>query len=294
MDLAVAAWLLALLPLSWLAPQRWWTPVCVGVGRVIERLDPRGTATRVEQVSRRRGDHGGLPAPQDIVTGSRAARMERNLQYLRESRPGGWDTRVELSGGEHIDHALADGKGCILWVGPMMYAYLVAKKGLYAAGYSAIHLSHVGHGVSQTRLGHRLNVLRTRPENRYLAERLVMTDGSELKRTRDLYGRLQANVLVSITAEPRWGARMVAAPFLGGEIHLPTGAPSLSLATGATLLPTFAYKRTYDRFEVIIEPALTATRSEDRHAAVDDLVRRYTQRVEQYVTEFPDQYAEWW
>ena len=220
--------------------------------------------------------------------------MERHLQYLREFRPGGWNPRIELTGGEHIDRALKGGMGCILWVAPLLYANLVAKKGLHEVGYAVTHLSHADHGVSGSRLGYPLDAVRTRPEERCLAERLVMSDGAELKRTRDLYDRLRANALISITAETKWGARMVASPFLGGELRLPTGAPSLSLATGAQLLPAFAIKHTHDHFEVIIEPALTATRSDDRHAAVDDLVHRYTQRVEQYVTEFPDQYAEWW
>jgi lauroyl/myristoyl acyltransferase len=245
-------------------------------------------------VRQRYGDCAGLPVPDVTVAHSRAGRMERHLQYLRELRPGGWNPRIELTGGEHIDRALESGSGCIVWVAPMMYAFLVAKKGLSAAGYSLTHLSHTDHGVSQSRVGRRLNAVRTVPEERYLAERLVMTDGSELRCTRQLYDRLRANAVVSITAETTWGARQVTAPFLGGTMRLPTGAPSLSLASGATLLPAFVVKRTHDRFEVIIEPALTAPPSSSRHEAVDEMVRRYVETIEQYVTRHPDQYANWW
>jgi lauroyl/myristoyl acyltransferase len=87
---------------------------------------------------------------------------------------------------------------------------------------------------------------------------------------------------------------MVAVPFLDGVLRLPTGAPSLALATSATLLPVFALKHTHDRFEVIVEPELKATRSDDRHAAVDELVERYVERIEDYVVAHPDQYANWW
>jgi len=283
-----------LLPLAWLASPRSWAPVCVSLGNVVARLTPRGTAGRIEQVRQRCAGRDDLPPPHIIVTRARAGRIERHLQYLREFRPGGWDPRIELTGAEHIDEALEQGKGGILWVAPMMSAFLVVKKGLSAAGYSLTHLSHEDHGLSQTRMGRPLSALRTKPEERYLAERLVMTDGSELKRTRDLYARLRANTLVSITAETTWGARTVTGPFLGGTISLPTGAPSLSLASGAALLPTFAVRHAHDHFEVIIEPTLAAGPSDGRHEAVDDLARNYIRRIDHHVTRHPEQYEKWW
>lgn len=293
-DPAVVAWLATLLPLSWLTPQRLWTPLCVLAGRAMTRLAPGPTASRIETVRQRCGDRDGLPAPDVTVAHSRAGRMERHLEYLREFRPGGWNPRIELTGREHIDRALESGTGCIVWVGPMMYAFLVAKKGLHGAGYSLTHLSHTDHGVSESRLGRRMNAIRTIPEERYLAERLVMTDGSELRRTRELYDRLRANALVSITAETTLGARQVTGPFLGGTMRLATGAPSLSLASGAVVLPTFVIKRAHDHFEVIVEPPLAAPPSSSRHEAVDAMVRRYIERIEHHVTRHPEQYANWW
>lgn len=293
-DVAIAATLASLLPLSWLAPERLWAPLCFEASRAAMRLAPRRTAVRIRAVRQRCGERDGLPAPETTVARSSAARMERHLQYLRELRPGGWNPRIELIGGEHIDRALASGTGGIVWVAPMMYAFLVAKKAISAAGYSLTHLSHRDHGLSQTRLGRRLNAVRTIPERRNVAERLVMVDGSELRCTRELYDRLRANALVSITAETMWGARQVTGPFLGGTMRLPTGAPSLSLASGAALLPTFVAKRTHAHFDVIIEPPLAAPSSSGRHAAVDEMVRRYIERIEHHVTEHPDQYANWW
>jgi predicted LPLAT superfamily acyltransferase len=258
-------------------------------------LAPRGTATRAAEVRQRCGDCQGLPAPELMVARSRARRMERHLQYLRELRPGGWDPHIELIGDEHISQALASGTGCILWVAPMMFAFLVAKKGLSAAGYCLTHLSHIEHAVSHdTRLAHSLSAFRIIPEDRYLAQRVLMTDGSELRSARQLYERLQGNALVSITAETEWGARQVTAPFLGRTMRLPTGAPSLALASGAALLPVFAVKQAPDRFEVLIEPALVPSSSPSRHEAVDELVRRYVARIEHHVMRHPDQYANWW
>lgn len=290
----MAARVALLLPLAWLAPSRWWAPTCVLLSETAARLAPRGTSRRIEQVRERCGARDDLPAPRFIVTHTSAARIERHLQYLRELRPGGWHPRIELTGAEHIDAALAKGRGCILWVAPTMHAFLVVKKSLSSAGYALTHLSHIEHGLSQTRLGKPLSALRTRPEERYLAERLVMTDGAELQRTRDLYARLRANSLVSITAETTWGARMVSGGFLGGTISLPSGAPSLSLASGAALLPTFAIRHTHDHFEVIIEPALAAGPTVDRHAAVDGLAHDYIARIDHYVSMYPEQYAQWW
>lgn len=293
-DVVIAAWLLTLLPVAWLVPQRLWTPSCLVASSTMMRLTPRSTAARITRVQQRYGDTEYLPSPARTVAHSRAGRMERHLQYLREFRPGGWHPRIELTGGDHIDRALEADRGCIVWVAPMMYAFLVLKKGLHGAGYSLTHLSHVEHGVSESRWGQRLNGIRTIPEERYLTERLVLTDGSELRRTRQLYDRLRANALVSITAETPWGARQVEGPFMGGMMRLPTGAPSLAMASGAALLPAFAIKRAPAHFEVIIEPALTAPPSRSRHESVDEMVRRFIARIEYHVTRHPEQYANWW
>ena len=293
-DLVIAAWLGLLLPLAWLAPARMWSPASGSLTSVVERLTPRGTAARIDSTRRRCGDRTDLPAPSEIVARTMARRVERHLHYLRELRPGGWHPRITLTGGGNIDRALEQERGCILWVAPMLFSHLVTKKGLHEAGYAVTHLSHANHGVSQSRLGYRLNVVTTRPEERYLAERLVMTDGDELRRTRQLYDRLGENALVSIMAATEFGARMVTCPFLCGEVRLPTGAPSLSLATDATLLPVLALRHDDDRFEVIVEPPLTATPGDDRHAVVDDLVQQYVRRVEIHVIRHPEQYTEWW
>jgi len=291
-DVALAIWLGLLLPLSWLVPPRLWTPICSAISRAVVRLNRRASEARVENARHIFGDCDDVPTPREIVVRSSAGRVERQLQYLRELRPGGWNAHIELTGGEHIDWALAQEAGCIIWVGPTLAGYLVTKKGLYGAGYRVTHLSRMDHGGSESLLGRQLNTIRVRPEARYLAERVVMGDGDELRRTRDLYDRLRANALVSITAVNRFGARMVTSSFLGGEWRLPTGAASLSLATGATLLPTIAVRHSYDHFEVIVEPPLTADPSSDRHAAVDELVHRYVKRMEPYAAVHPEQYDE--
>ena len=296
-DAAISAWLLLLVPISWLAPQRLWTPLSVLISTVVVRLTPRRSASAIDVVRRTCAGQHGLPAPRAIVTNVTAGHVEQHIQFLRESRPGGWKPQIELIGREYIDRALESGKGCIVWVAPMLYSHLVAKKGLHGAGYSATHLSDVDHGWSGSRLARRLTRVRTSAEERYVAERLVMTDGSELKYTRRLYVRLRANSLVSITGtESRadMRARSATGPFLASTMRMATGAPSLALASGASLLPVFVVKRDYDRFEVVVEPELTRSRTGDRHEAVDELVRGYIERIEHYVLEYPHLYADWW
>ena len=261
------------------------------------RLTPRRSLSAIDVVQRTRAGHHELPTSRAIVTNVTAGHVEQHIQFLREFRPGGWKPQIELTGREHIDRALESGKGCIVWVAPMLYSHLVAKKGLHGSGYSVTHLSDVDHGWSGSRLARGLNRVRTSAEERYVAERLVMTDGSELRYTRQLYVRLRANSLVSITgtessAEMR--ARSATGPFLASTMRMATGAPSLALASGASLLPVFVLKRDYDRFEVVVEPELTRSRTGDRHEAVDELVRGYIERIEQYVVKYPHLYADWW
>lgn len=292
------AWQMILLPPSWLIPQRLWTPFSVLVATVVMRLLSRSTAARIDVVRRTCEGHPGLPSPRALVTRAMAGHVEQHLQYLRELRPGGWKPRVELTGYEHIDRALEGRKGAIVWIAPTLYSHLVSKKGLHAAGYAVTHLSHVTHGGSTgSKLGHHLNPFRGMADARYLEERMVMTDGTELRRTRELFDRLRANSLVSITAiefGPDRGARVVDGPFLSGEIRLPTGAPSLALASGAPLLPLFVLRRAYDRFEVVVEPPLAPSSSSDRHEAVDALVHEFMERIEHHSLEHPELYSHWY
>ena len=122
------------------------------------------------------------------------------------------------------------------------------------AGYHVSHLSRPTHGFSSTPFGVEvLNPIRLRLENRYLGERILIPAAGSLGYLRTLERRLHRNGLVSIRSGDH-GHQTRALPLLQGGLRLATGAPSLAIATQATLLPVFL-RRDRHTFEVVVEKA---------------------------------------
>ena len=120
------------------------------------------------------------PRPAAIGKGLQRNHRLNQLCFVASWRPGGWSPQITVTGTEHLHVALAAGRGAVLWVAPFVFAPLVAKRGLHQAGFSVHHLSRPSHGFSSTRLGMAvLNPIRTRIEDRYLAERITIPRSGE-------------------------------------------------------------------------------------------------------------------
>jgi hypothetical protein len=213
--------------------------------------------------------------------------VEQHLQVLREYHPAGWSPRLRVVGREHLDGALAAGRGAVLWVAPFTFNSLVVKKAIKEAGFDLFFLSTPGHGYSLTRFGRRwLNPVRVRCEDRYLAERVLMQDGAELQALRRLERLLRDNRLVAIACRAT-GRRQVRVTIERGRLPLATGAPSLALSAGAPLLPVFVLRKGLDAFDVVVEAPLVASDRTSRHAAVDELARGFGARMEAHLRSAP-------
>jgi lauroyl/myristoyl acyltransferase len=286
-DLAMLAKLPLAALVAWTLPEPAWDRVAAAAAATSRRKAAR-ILPHLEAFAR--GTELGAPVEAVVRGHARNVRLLQ-AQYLRCHRPRGWRPDVRLEGREHLDRALAAGHGAIVWVVPFVFALLVTKMALHAAGYGLVHLSRAEHGGSPTRFGVRvLNPVRVRAENRYLAERVVIGEGCPLgEAMRTLARRLAANRVVSITVGAQ-GAKTRAAPFLGGELRVATGAPSLALRTGAPLLPVFTVREGPGRFLTAIEPPLRADPGLGRERATQDLVADLVARTEGRARRWPDQF----
>ena len=283
-DVAIPAWTTAdtdvllrlpvALALAWCCPESAWERVAAGIAR--HRLAWRKTS--IEQpASRLAATLGDLLSPAEIARAQKrqiAAKMLRQLQFLRCHRPGGWHPEVRLLGREHLEAALAGGRGAILWVGPFAFASLVTKMTLHRHGVRLYHLSRWFHGTSRSRWGVALlNPIQRRVEDRYLKERVTITRGqSPLAAMRRLRKCLARNETVSITIGSL-ASGIVRVPFLRGELALATGPIRLAAASGAPLLPVFTVQEDDAghglAFTTAIEPPLPTQGRSDS----DDLLR---------------------
>lgn len=213
------------------------------------------------------------------------------FQVLKCYRPDGWEPAVRIAGFEHVQAALAAGRGVVLWVSHAFHGHLGAKIGFHRAGLKVVHLSTPAHGFSATRFGVRyLNRIQTRIEDRYIGERVLLPLQGQNAALQILAKRLKANKVVSITGQ-RGTGRTVEARFLDGTLSLAPGAPALAQMTGAKLLPVFAFRAADGVVDVTVEPEimLEGARAEANAAAV----QAFAARSEPHALRHPGQWLSW-
>jgi lauroyl/myristoyl acyltransferase len=231
------------LALAWIGPENTWERIATGIAR---RRLARRTHAAESPARRLAATIGDLLPPAEIARAQEqqaTAKILRQVQFLRCHRPGGWFPEARLVGREHLQGALAGGRGAILWVAPFAFASLVAKLALHQHGVAVCHLSRWFHGVSRSRWGVALlNPIQRRAEDLYLKERITIARGQlPLAAMRRLRERLTRNETVSITVG-HLAAGTVRVPFLKGELELATGPMRLAAATGAPILPVFTIR----------------------------------------------------
>lgn len=279
--------------ISWFLPEPRWLGFCRAVGRFNLPMMTSDVEATLGAIGAALGERDVGATPTAIAERAAAEELLGTLQLLRDYRPGGWRPETRVEGAGHIDAALAQGHGAILWVGQFVHGKLGAKIALHRAGYAVSHLSHLRHGFSPTRFGrHVLNAVRRAVEDRYLGERVLLSDRGAGPALDVLKRRLADNRIVTITVGAQ-AARPVTARFMAGEIRVAPGAPVLAYQTGASLLPVFPLREASGRITAVVGPPVVIDFSTDRTTAVAEAVRDYAARLEDVVADNPSQWLGW-
>ncbi len=108
----------------------------------------------------------------------RTCNREALLQILGLNGPWrSWRPEICLHGEAQLRRALDDGKGAILWDTDFSYSSLIRKIALHRAGYRVAWLTRPNHGnimFGSSSDIHILNLLWSRVEDRFIAERVVI------------------------------------------------------------------------------------------------------------------------
>ncbi len=286
-DLKKALMFLGGLPVAWLVPPKWWpAPASLAARLPLLRARPR---RRLQPgLVRLLGK-----TETEALARLQSAYFQDCLSTLRAWRPWPAGIEVRLNGREHIDGALKQGKGLIVWVAQLTCAPIVAKMALHQAGFEVTHLSRPSHRFSATRLGIRvLNPIQTRVEARYLHDRVNLQGDSFTGALLRVRRTLAANGVMSITAGGPADEK-VAVPFMGGELTLPAGALHLSLITGAPVVPLYVLPEGPTTFEARLETALPLDTVIDRDAAYRAAATEFAWHLERVLESRPDTWAGW-
>ncbi|HZS79662.1 MAG TPA: lysophospholipid acyltransferase family protein [Ktedonobacteraceae bacterium] len=184
-----------------------------------------------------------------------------------------------IEGIEHLEAALAQGKGVILFsahFGPFDYiAQWFAAKG-YSITIPVEHLQ------DERMLA---LVLKLR---RALGVQFTPLGGSAPLRT--MISALRKNQLVVLTTDRGVQGEYVEVPFFGAPARLPAGAVTLAQRTGAILLGAFGWRESSTRYGGRFIPVTLALPEEER-ANSELLQRKIVEAMEEVIRTRPDQWA---
>jgi lauroyl/myristoyl acyltransferase len=199
-------------------------------------------------------------------------RMVLDFLLMGSLTPNELIQRTTVNGLEHLEAALARGRGVILAL-PHMGSW--DNTGSYggAAGYPITAVTgqfpgSLNDAVKQTRERYGLQVLLVgRPAVREIIE------------------ALKANRMVGLVCDQEEGPG-VDVTFFGRRAVVPAGAAALALKTGAALMPGYQRMTASGRHHIHLEAALSLTDGETK----ESLMQRIVHRFEEFIRERPDQW----
>ncbi len=218
--------------------------------------------------------------------------MYRTLDELLLLRPS--STRMlrcnGIDGFEHLEEAIARGKGVILLVGHFC-ANRVAVRYLAAQGHPALSV----HNQSPAnRAGGRFGKRFLQPRAVQLQERAnpdqvyIQDPDCVLKIMR----RLRAGGLAVVQVDGRGGKKVIEYPFLGVPWRVPSGVYEIVRVTGCAVVPMLALGRS-SGFRIRFDPMLPVDHAASRETFVSANLPTFLSVVEKQIVENPQEWRLW-
>jgi KDO2-lipid IV(A) lauroyltransferase len=187
---------------------------------------------------------------------------------------------IQIHGIEHLEKALAHGKGVLAFsahlgnftlIGLKMAAagypfHMLVKDPRYPAVAEAFHMLQKGQGG---------NFIYVEPWEKAL---------------RQILSRLRKSEIVCILADEKKSKTGVLVDFFGHPAPTAPGPAVLALRTGAPLVPIFIVRRDDGLQHLYIEPQLELSLTGDRSLDIPAVVSAYTKVIEYYIRMYPDQW----
>jgi KDO2-lipid IV(A) lauroyltransferase len=190
---------------------------------------------------------------------------------------------VRVEGREHLDAALARGKGVVA-VSIHLGNFAIIGTWMSEAGYEFYFLTRYPH---DPRIVRRFVHLRQ--------HRLKMGAIRDRPRRACINGLMRAferNAIVFIQLDQHGGETSVEVPFFGRPFDAFTGPVALALKTGAAVVPMYIYRERGIKHRLVIEPEFDLTRTGDKRADVAANLGRLMEHFEGWIRRHPDQW--WW
>ncbi|HID86389.1 MAG TPA: hypothetical protein EYP55_03300 [Anaerolineae bacterium] len=192
--------------------------------------------------------------------------------------PADLEKRLTVHGLEHIDQALAAGRGVILVSGHFGNFDVVAQILAFRSYKVIIVAEH----------------LQPEPLYQYVCRlrasqglQLIPVDGS----LKAIFKALRRNELVALAADRDVTESGIVVDFFGAPARLPDGYAQLARRTGARIVVGFSVRRPDNTFFAYAEPPLEVEMTDDRQRDVRVTVERVVALMERYLREHPEQWV---
>lgn len=196
-----------------------------------------------------------------------------------DANPQELEARTSYEGLDHIDAALAAGKGAILAI-PHLGSWDLAGAWLVAS--AGFPLSVVVEPVRPPRLFE------------WFVERRKALGLEVVPLGPDAAGRvamrLKANGVVALLCDRDLAGSGVEVELFGETTTLPAGPATLAFRTGAALLPVALYQRPAGRIQVLIRPPIDVQREGKLRADVTRITQALAHQLEQLIRAEPEQW----
>lgn len=191
-----------------------------------------------------------------------------------------FETNLAMFGLEHVEKALADGKGCIT-----SSAHL-ANWELGAAGLSIMGGKKLTVSVAMHRYGKINNLFMRERESMGLRVADMEKDAARV-----MLRALRRNEVVGVMGDRDPTEQGVVIEFFGRPCRFPQGPARLSLATGAPVIPAFCLRRSNDSFSMVFLPPIPIPEEGTRDEKVKEMTQMFADIIANTIRVHPEQWA---
>ncbi len=199
-------------------------------------------------------------------------RMLMDFLLMATLTPAELIERTSVDGRDHLDAALAHGRGVIM-AAPHMGSWDMAGSYAGALGYQIAAVAE--------RFPGSLNEAVVRARQRFGLQVILMGRSA----VRAITQALQANHMVALLCDLEQGPG-VEVRFFGHRAIVPGGPAALALKTGAAVMPAYQYGTAPGRQHIHLDPALSWPEGETK----ETLSQRIITRFEDFIRDRPDQW----
>ncbi len=192
---------------------------------------------------------------------------------------------ITIEGREHIESALAKGKGAIILLSHFG-SYLMV---LPALGFSGYRINQIG-GSPDLRHHRQIHkrIFESREKECSSLPVNFMRSDTDVKA---VIRALQRNELVAIAFDGREGKDWVEVPFLGRTAYVGQGPVRFAAMTGAAILPTFIVRNKDNSQRLIIEKPFDLERFDDKSRTVAVNLQKISAIFANYIQKYPSHFG---